>query len=126
MNKILIAAILALAGTAAGAQAPGTTAPPSPLPPETPEESATPPAAPPAGRLGIGIGVKSTLDLTPAVTLTDDERFARFDGNSDGSLGRDEVAANSELSIRFRALDKNGDGKLSKVEFAARNKDMSR
>lgn len=45
------------------------------------------------------------------------QAFAALDKNSDGTLSRDEAAAEKELAMRFGKFDANKDGKLSEGEY---------
>lgn len=55
----------------------------------------------------------------PTATAKDqkNQAFAALDKNSDGSLSRDEAAAEKELAKRFPKFDANKDGKLSEDEY---------
>jgi hypothetical protein len=44
--------------------------------------------------------------------------FGSLDANGDGSLSKDELAGNANVSGRFTELDKNSDGKLSRAEYS--------
>lgn len=44
--------------------------------------------------------------------------FSELDTNHDGTISKEEAAANPKLYQDFKNLDKNGDGKLEKAEFA--------
>lgn len=55
----------------------------------------------------------------PAAEAKDqkNQAFAALDKNGDGSLSREEVAAEKELAKRFAKFDANKDGKLSEEEY---------
>ena len=43
--------------------------------------------------------------------------FMQFDADKNGTLSREELAAETELTTNFGTLDKDGDGILSRTEF---------
>lgn len=108
MWRYLVGAVAALMMAGAGfflwqAQADRT----SPIPP--------PPAAGASAPLGI-------VDLAPPPEASEktreQKRFARYDKDKNGSVGRDEYLLSRQKA--FAKLDTNGDGRLSFDEYAAK------
>jgi hypothetical protein len=119
---------LALALNTAAAQDQDQTGPTTALPESSntpaPKAESKPAASKPTAQTQAA--ARGDLQPTSIAKLT---KFEDFDKNKDGSLAKDEIPLNDQLSVNFASYDANGDSKLSQDEFAkynGRNQQLAR
>lgn len=111
LKKALLSAVLASTATLAFAQTTGTTGSISQQNNSTQNRGGTGVLS---GVPGAGTGTTAT-GSNPTGTL---QSFSSLDGNSDGSLSRDELKSMKDVTSRFSQLDTDRNGSLSDAEFS--------
>ena len=107
---------LALALNTAAAQDQDAAGKPAATPTAIPEVGKAPaPKAESRPTAQTQAAARGDLKPTSIAKLT---KFEDFDKNKDGSIAKEEIPLNDQLSVNFASYDGNGDSKLSQEEFA--------
>ena len=117
----LLAASLAIPATFAAVKTPATPALPPVVPtPVTTPTAQTPPVADPMAQAPVAntSAMPAADTSTGAMAKTDaSSTWASLDVNGDGSISKDEAAADANLSAQFAKYDKDKNGLLSPEEY---------